>query len=408
MSRSFWIYVGLLAALLVLAWFRWTGVIGADEEDKAETVVILRAEQQDLEHISFHNEKLDVSIHLKEDGFGSYAWVELEERKKKPKPKIQPEEDLEAPDGAADGAEADAEVEADVAADEPAEDAVADGEEAAADGEEAEEEEEEFEIEISNSQFKGGEAVSKVLEALAPLEAVRSLGEVAPDKLEELELAEPESWLEVTRKGKVRRIEVGGEAYGTRDFYVRDTETGKFYLVDADVFRPLKYAKSRLPDRRLSELEREDIVRVVLESDSGSVEMVQQNRDDKDAAYWANPQELERSIELYDNWLDKALRLKGLSYVQEEDKPGDLEPAFAVTLQPEEGPATIVRVFEAPDEEGGESEWYASSEFTRGLLKLHKVLASEAAQDVPDVIEARADEDDEDDEDEEVLELLAP
>ncbi len=31
MSRSFWIYTGLLVALLAAAWLRWTGAFSADE-----------------------------------------------------------------------------------------------------------------------------------------------------------------------------------------------------------------------------------------------------------------------------------------------------------------------------------------------------------------------------------------
>jgi hypothetical protein len=387
MSRSFWIYSGVLVALLLAAWLRWTGAFSSDEESQADAVIILRAEQEDLERIAFHNDKLDVAIELKEDDLGRYAWIDLTERKSKPKPVEQRDAEPEAEE-----------------APEPTEPELDEPSEPEAD----EADEEQLEIELVQSQFKGGAAVDKLLEALAPLVAVRALGEVAPEKLADLELEAPESWVEITRKGKVRRLEVGGESYGTRDFYVRDTETGKLYLVDADVFRPLKYAKSRLPDRRLTELEGEDIVGVVLQSESGRVEMTHVNRQDEDAAYWANVEDPEAPVELYANWLDKALRLKGLEYVSEQELPEDLRPAFEVSFVPEEGAAQTLRVFEALDAEGGESTWYASSGFTRGWVELHRVLASEAAQDVPDVIDAEADPDADPVEGDEALEVLAP
>ena len=78
---------------------------------------------------------------------------------------------------------------------------------------------------------------------------------------------------------------------------------------------------------------------------------------------------------------------------------------------PEDSAAHTLRVFELPDEDGGESTWYASSEFTRGMMELHRVLASEAAQDVPDVIDAEPGEEpygEPVDIDEEALEVLAP
>ncbi len=399
MSRNVWIYTGVLVALLLAAWLRWTGALSSDDEAETEAVVILRAEVDDIERITFHNDTLDVTITMKEDALGRYPWVELEERKKKPKPVEQdglPTEDAaegaEAPEAedAAEGAEApEAEDAAEDAADDPAVD--------------AEEDREQFEIELVSSSFKGGDAVTKLLEKLAPLEAVRALGEVSPEKLADLELETPESWIEITRKGKVRKLEVGGEAYGTRDFYVHDIESGEYYLVDADVFRPLKYAKSRLPDRRLTDLEREDIRGVVLQAEAGRVEMLQVNRQDKDAAYWANSADPDQAVELYANWLDKALRLKGLNYVQPDEAPEGLQPAFELSLLPEDGKPHSLRVFEQPGEEGGESTWYASSEFTRGLMELHRVLASEAAQDVRDVIDAEGGEPLDEDE---ALELL--
>jgi hypothetical protein len=393
MSRNVWIYTGVLVALLLAAWLRWTGVLSSGDEAEADAVVILRAEVDDIERIAFHNDKLDVTITMKEDDLGRYPWVELEERQKKPKPVVQEQLPTEAEDAAPAEAEPPAEEQADP-------EAPSEQDEAA---EPAEEDEEAFEIELVRSAFKGGDAVTKLLEQLAPLEAVRALGEVSPDKLADLELETPESWVEITRKGKVRRLEVGGEAYGTRDFYVRDTESGEYYLVDADVFRPLKYAKSRLPDRRLTDLEREDIRGVVLQAEAGRVEMLQVNRQDKDAAYWANSADPDQAVELYANWLDKALRLKGLNYVQPDEAPEGLQPAFELSLLPEDGKPHSLRVFEQPGEEGGESTWYASSEFTRGLMELHRVLASEAAQDVRDVIDAEGGEPLDEDE---ALELL--
>ncbi|MFH1467770.1 MAG: DUF4340 domain-containing protein [Pseudomonadota bacterium] len=375
MSKNFWIYAGCLIALLVLAWLRWTGAIGSDESAKADDVIVLRQDRADIEKIAYHDDKLDVVLEQKADSAGEFTWVNLEERKEKPKPKpagaaeAEDAAEDEIPAALADDAEEPSEVEQAAEAEEPAE--------------------EPAEVEITTSAFKGGDAVDKLLDALAPLKAHRDLGPEAQDALADLGLAEPEAWVEITRKGKVRRLELGGEAYGTRDTYLRDTETGGYYLVDADVFRPLRYAKSRLPDRRLSALEQGDIARVVLESPAGRAELLHKNRQDEDAAYWASSQDPEQPVELYANWLDKALRLKGLSYVQEEEKPAGLAPAFALTLAPEVGAPTTIQVFSAPAAgEGQEPEWYASSEFTRGLMKLHKMLASEAAEDVPDVLDA--------------------
>ena len=383
MKRSILIYGGLLVALLALSYLRWTGHLGT-ESDK-DQVIVLRTEAKQIEKIAFHNEKLDVTLTFKDDELGRYAWVKVDERKVKKVKKEAPKATDSPTSGEAPGDDT-------LEALEPSEDE--DAAELLAE-EPAKEEYEEEEVEIKTTSFKGGEATDKLLTSFAPLEAIRTLEGLTPEKLETLDLVEPESWLEITRKGHVHRLELGGEAYGTKDRYVHDMETGKYYLIDADIFRPLKYAKTRMADRRLFDVEKEDLTRVVLEGSSGSVEMVHQNREDKKAEYWASKQDLSRTMEIYDNWLDKALRLRSLSYVQQADQPADLTSAFKLILHPDGGDAITLEVLKAVDEDGEEA-WFARSDFTRSLVKLHKVLASEAAADVKDVIEAQPGEDPED------------
>ncbi len=368
MRRSVYVYGGVLAGLLVLAGLRWGGLLGTESEPGDTSVVLLKAELGDIEKVVYHDEKQDVLLEPRTDDLGTWVWVTLEERKEKlRKPEAIPPA-AEGPEAVPEAAEA---------ATAPAEPPV--------------------EVEVTTTHFKGGEAGDTLLASMAPFKAIRRLEGLTPERLAALDLDAPQAWLEITRKGKVHRFDLGGEAYGTKDRYLRDAD-GSVFLVDEESVRPLRFARSRLPDRRLSPFEEQDLASVRVESHDGrSVTMARQNRDDRDKAYWAAPDAPDRKVSAYSNWLDKALRLKGLSNVEPGEEPQALETAFRMTLEAEKEKPVTIEILRV-QQEGGGWEWYARSGFTRSLLKLARTQAAEAAEDVPDVITAEPTDEEEADE----------
>jgi hypothetical protein len=356
MNRNVYVYGGLFALLLAGAWWRWSNPDDAKEKSGKE-IVVLDARASEVTRIVWHDEKGDTTVDVLTDELGSYPWVTLVERKKKP-----------ARDDAASAPEK--------------QDLSSEGAATA----------EAHEYEETRSNFRGGESATKLLDAFQPLKAKRKLEKVAPEKLADLGLEKPENWLEVTRKGQARRFEVGGETYGAKDRYVKDTSSGKVYLIAADTLRPLLFAKSRLPDRALSSVQTDKLTKVRLGGPTGSVEMVQRNREDKDKAYWAASSVPDEAVPMYATWLDKVLKMKSISNVQEADVPKDLVPSFQLTLFPEGGKPETIEVLSAVGERG-ESDYYARGNYLRGLVKLQRSATSDAAADVPSVISARPGED---------------
>ncbi|MBN1334695.1 MAG: DUF4340 domain-containing protein [Deltaproteobacteria bacterium] len=365
MRRSVYVYGGLLVGLLVLAGLRWGGLLGSESDSEDGSVVLLKAAPGEIEKVTYHDEKQDVVLESRADDLGDWVWVTLAERKLPPK---KPEEPSEAAASDPGGESTEATPEAKAEAGDPTAEAPP--------------------VEVKTLHFKGGEAAETLMGALAPFKALRRLDGLTPERLALLELDDPKAYLEVTRKGKVHRFDLGGEAYGTKDRYVRDRD-GAVYLVDDESVRPLRFARSRLPERRLWAFAEKDIVSVRIEANDGRfVTMVQQNRDDRDKAYWAGVAAPDLEVSEYSNWLDKALRLKGLSNVEPGEEPSDLEVVFRMTLEKEKEKPVTVEILRAPGE-GGVEEWYGRSAFTRSLLKLARTQAAEAAEDVPDVISAQ-------------------
>ncbi len=324
MSKTVVMYGGLLALSLGAAWVRYT----SDEAAPKEGVVVVEGKPAELAKVVYDAPELDVTFELREDAFGRHGWVTVEEVKTK---KV-------------DGAET---------------------------------------KETKVTRFKAGSAADKMLEGLAPLMALRELKDVDAGKLASFGLDAPTTKLTVSLAGKDSALDVGGETYGTKDVYVRDNATQRIFVVDDELFKALKFAGTRLPERQLVAAKVEDIAGITLAKDADSVSWDQQNRDDRAAAYWKRGA-AEGKDETFGNWFDKFLKVKSVNYVQDGEAPADLVNAFSVTVRAETGPAETVQFLTAGE------EWFAKSESTRGLVKLPRGSAKDAADDVLDVLEGKA------------------
>ena len=216
--------------------------------------------------------------------------------------------------------------------------------------------------------------------------AIRKLDAVDEAKLESIGLTDPQDSLEITRKGRTTVLELGGEVYGTRDRYVREQGSGDIFLVDDEVLRPLKYARTRLPDRQLWDIERKDITRVSLADAAGvSADFVQKNASDETQAYWLPadaPEDADKDTQL-DTWMDKALKMRGTRYADPSDLPEGLTTAFTLSIESQAGNPLLLTV----EKDGEEGDYWASTPYTRGRVKLLRTATEALAGDVSTIIE---------------------
>jgi uncharacterized protein DUF4340 len=238
-------------------------------------------------------------------------------------------------------------------------------------------------------EFKAGKAGGAALEGLLPFKAKRVLEGVTDDKLAELGLGEPEATLEIVRAGREPvTFEIGGNVYGGANVYVRDPASGKVYVVDAKVIRPLQSGKQSLPDKELVGVETKLIAALTVQGGEASAQFEQHNPDDPEAVYWSTAGSAEKN-ETAAAWIDKALRMRSSGYVQEGEQPAQLEPMFAFAITTTDRKVVRVEVLRGYDEDG-EEQWFAKSEHTRGLVKLQKALAGEVSTDLANVLDSGA------------------
>jgi hypothetical protein len=361
MIRGVIVYGALLAVTLGASYYRWTHEPDKDLEGK---VVVLQGEPDTLERITWKSKDDEAVIEKKKDDRGEYYWVTYTKWEKK-KPEHPDTKDATVESGGSGSGSG-----ADVAA----------AGSGSGSGAEATPAPEEREAVVSN--FKSGKAATELAAGLSPLFAVRKLDDVTPEKLKTIALDAPVEHVILERNGKTTDIELGGEAYGTKDRYARIVGTNDIYLIDDEVLRSLKFARTRLPDRDLFPFETQKIESAVVSDGTSSIALTQKNRDDKDKATWAPADAPDDTSAQYKTWMDKFLKAKGSSYVNEADVPKDLELRFQVTLTGEGSGPETVEIFQS----GDAGDWYAKSGYTRGYVKMLKSTTSGLAEDVSSLI----------------------
>jgi hypothetical protein len=322
MSRSVIIYGALLALTLGAAWHRYTG----GEEVTKEGVMLLEVKKDDLQKVVYESPELTVTFEMKSDDLGRYGWATVEDRKKKGK-------DDSAP------------------------------------------------VEPKVTSFKTGSAADKLIDAFAPMVALRELTNVDDTQLTSFGLKEPDTKVTVTAGGKTVTYSLGGETYGTKDRYAKG-EDGRVYVFNDEPFKTLKFASTRLPERALLAAKVETMEGATLGVGAVTTSWTQKNKDDKTAAYWEKDGGTGKD-ETFGNWIDKALKLKSTGYVQTGEEPADLVAAFDLTIRAADLKPETLHVLQSGE------DWYAKSESTRGLVKLSKGTAKDAADDAKDVVEGR-------------------
>jgi hypothetical protein len=336
------IYGGLLLGLASASWYQWTA---APTVELDGGVVLLSGEGDEIEEIRWTSPDNEATITRKSDANGGYFWVEYTRYTDAPAAPIPSE---------------------------GGEDTGSDSEESA-----------DPERIATRSVFKAADKAERLVESLSPMVALRQLDVSDEDKLAELGLDAPTSGIEIIRDGRTQRVEVGAEAYGTRHRFVRLPETGAVYLVERDLIQPLRYARTRLPDRTLFGTDSATLTGATLSAGGGKLQMTQRNGENAAKAGWSRNDAPDVTAEQLTTWMHKALKLKGTRFADPDDPPTDLQPRFTLALIDDQGRTERLKVSQV----GPEGDWYGQSEHTRGLVKLVRSSARSLADDVQAVIE---------------------
>jgi hypothetical protein len=325
MNRSILAYATILVVSLGASWVHYTAdTVAAPKEG----VVLVDSQKDVLQSITYKAPDLEVVFEVRKDMVGSYGWVTVTETKKK---KV-------------------------------------DGQETS---------------ETITTRFKAGSAGDKLMESWAPLMALRELGKPDDAKIQTFGLTKVDTMISVVSNGKTWNLELGGETYGSKDRYVRDSGSGLVYVLKKDLLGDFKSAKTKLRDATIFSGTKDKLEYVKVGRGASTVRWTQKNIDDAAAAFWEREGTEGTKDTTFSNWLDKLLKVKSTEYVQGEEPTG-LVPVMDLTLKTREKPEEQLQILRVGD------DWYARGTFTRGLVKLNKATISEAEGEIDDVLEGKA------------------
>ncbi|HMY21414.1 MAG TPA: DUF4340 domain-containing protein, partial [Polyangium sp.] len=163
------------------------------------------------------------------------------------------------------------------------------------------------------TEFVAVGAAQKIVDAMAPLKALRALGKIPEDRASEFGLAEPEGTLVVMLKGAERKLVIGGTTPGGGDRYVKDPASGETYVIDGDAVRDLDSAETRLVERDLHEWKEAEITAAKVKTSDKSRQIVRGGPEGK--RFWAHPGAADQKDETVANWMSKIDRLRPTDYV---------------------------------------------------------------------------------------------
>lgn len=355
--RTVGLYAVLLGAAMVASYVTWTSDDGKDA-DASTGVAVYRAGAGDVKGLAWKDEKLHVRVERRTDAAGDHVWVTIDETRTKPVPP-KPHDHGSPDDPHGDDPDAaDTDASPDEAGPEVPEPAP--------------------EVVTTHTEFLGSESATGLFESFEPLMALRELDTTGLDPAT-LGFDDDPATLTVTRGAGDLVITVGGETYGAKDRYVRSD--GKVLLLEDTTVRPLQFAQTRLQETRVHPFAEADLERVTVARGGASVVLVQQNRADRAAAYWARGGTPEDRDDTADTWIDKLLRLKVQTYPSADEIPAT-EPSATVVVTDGKASWTL-EILKAT----GSDTWFARSTYNRATVQLTGSLASEAIADLDELFQ---------------------
>ncbi len=239
-------------------------------------------------------------------------------------------------------------------------------------------------------EFLGNKAADVLMEGLASLSAIRSLGKVDSDKLKSFGLDESKKTLTLVSGSTPRVFVIGDNTFGNSDTYLLSKDDGRVYVIRPRLLQDFLYAESRLMERELKSFRITEVDRVVVTAGKLRRALLQKNPREPANAYWVDEAAPEQRKDFYRNWFDKLNRLRAVEYVPARNKITGLTPVFELSYFGSGKPkgtlnvlkkATLIPGITGAAPTGG-GDYYVESSHNRTQVKISKHLGDELARDI--------------------------
>ncbi len=233
------------------------------------------------------------------------------------------------------------------------------------------------------TEFVAVGAAQKIVDAMAPLKALRALGKIPDDRASEFGLAEPEGTLIVMLKGTERKLVIGGTTAGGGDRYVKDPASGETYVIDGDAVRDLDTAETRLIERDLHEWKEAEVTAANVKAGDKSRQVARGGPEGK--RFWADPSAADAKDETVANWMDKVNRLRPTDYLM--TTPSDKQDILRIDYVAGTRELGFVELARIPAADpAGKPDYLVRTERTRLYAKVPASTAEQIEQDLSSVL----------------------
>jgi hypothetical protein len=241
-------------------------------------------------------------------------------------------------------------------------------------------------------EFPVGSAGDDLFAGLAPLRALRDLGQLDDERKADYELTDAKTQLSAHFGATKRTLVLGGSVYGGRDRYVIDVSTGRAYVVPGEVVQSLSGADASLRERKVLPFEPDQVAEVAIRSAGLEKVLVRGTRSEGDGpakrevTTWAEKSTPAAADQTLANLMS---RVEGLAPM-EFDPNLDQATLTAVTELEYKGKGGTVighlRLFKGPGPKPDVFEYYLQSERTRVLAKVSRAAAERVLKDMDQLL----------------------
>jgi hypothetical protein len=223
----------------------------------------------------------------------------------------------------------------------------------------------------------------KLIKSLAPMKALRAIGRIPDERVEEFGLKDPEGTLTVTIGGTERKLVLGGTTPGGGDRYVRDPASGEGYVIDGEAVRDLDTADTRLVERDLHEWKETEVTAATVSAGGKTRQLVRGGPEGK--RFWADPGAADQRDETAGNWMAKVDRLKPNDYVLTE--PPGKQDLLRIEYTAGSRPLGWVEIARAPAADpNAKPDYLVRTERTRFFAKVPAATAEQIEQDLGSIV----------------------
>jgi hypothetical protein len=230
------------------------------------------------------------------------------------------------------------------------------------------------------------------VKGLAPLRAIRGLGDIPKDKLAQFGFDKGGTYLRMQCGGQKIALDVGGKTFGGSDSYVRDAKTKQYYLFSGQTLMDLESAQFKYMQTDLTKVAQSDADEAVIKAKGRERRLLHRNRLVKEEAIWVDAAAKDKRNELFETWFQRLDKLKVKSFLDAGKEPGsDLQieasapqPVLSLQYKLEGKPQDTLEVVRVDTKKG--NFYYARSQATQRWVTLYDSLAKQVDDDVALVV----------------------